>query len=467
MGTDIYEIPQDPMDIDLPIFGDDLPDGSAFTPNDQARAEEEQPVVITSSTAASAPMQRKQRTARSLPVDPDTILPFNELRAWIGNYPDTMKRIVAQKNRARISYEAKKNAEHFVWGRGLGGICDQLPTMNNCHPLGIFIGDGLFEFVTGKSRNNLAGTKHDRDSGIDDETQTESRRVRQRSEEQPRGEHHYDEGFVMPGDDEVELPREPEPEINDPDMFSAMPWNHSASIRGSSVIPRSVTTGMTNRFERSRPGSRMVSASPLHGKGTAAALEALRDLGSDMDVDFGGADYAPPGMSSDYPEAAVPVETSKYIQESLADEGDNFLHFVHDALANKRRAQADLGDVSEVDELTFAEVLPPSKHSKKHASQGMMLVLVLGTKGSLNVSQPVHYDDIYIKPNELPEVQKIEKEVVEISSGEEESEDESDADDEDEDDHVDAPQNDSHFEEQISVGVAAAHDDDAGSLYGE
>ena len=71
----------------------------------------------------------------------------------------------------------------------------------------------------------------------------------------------------------VEIPREAPSQLDD--ISSAMPWNVSASIRGSSVLrsaARAAVTvgGSTSGHSASRrfhPGSRLVSASPLQGRG--------------------------------------------------------------------------------------------------------------------------------------------------------------------------------------------------------
>jgi meiotic recombination protein REC8 len=344
----------------------------------------------------------------------------------------------------------------------------------------MFIGDNLFELATGFSRKKVAGSKHDRDSGIDDATQNESRRVRQKigesEEELARGVE--DEGFSMPiGEVEVELPREAVSALDDQQVSSAMPWNISASKHGSSAIPRSGRFSMMDQGRSgNRPGSRLVSASPLLGHGLPLDLEALQYLESEGDVGTGGDEFAIPGPSSP-PTVIGPQKTSTRISAALSVECKNFLEFVIEAIIEKHNhaqpgfhllaTKATAG----LDEITFQELLPPANNNKIVACQGLMMVLTLGTKDMLNVQQPEDFSGISLKLTEKAKASQV----IEISDSEEdESEEESEGGvqiveqerkDEDkftggarimqEDPEVEA----GHFEEQFAAGHAADEDD--------
>ncbi len=485
MDTDIYKIPIDPMDLDLPTYSDNLPEGDAFSPPAVQQADADSSELLESSSTVAAPMQRKPRTRRALPVDQATELRNKDLADWNTNYLQNMQTAVRTKAKSRVPNQAKKNAEHFLWGAGIGGIADQMPSGSN--PFDMFIGDNLFELITGVSRKKSSGRKHDRDSGIDDETQEDARRVRQKTTEpeEETGRGLDNDGFSLPGDDEeVELPREAASALNDQEMFSAMPWNMSASGRGSSAIPRSARVGTIGSRDQSRRGSRLISASPLFGRGLPGGLEALQHLESEGDYGFGGDDFALPEPSSDYPqpEAAAATQTSVRVREALSAEGENFLTFVHEAIAEKRtRAQADLGDMSDIlqmdaaadiDEVSFEELLPPHENTKMVACQGLMMTLALGMKGMLDVQQHEHFGEVALKPTEKAKAMQV----VEISSGDEGSAEDGSSEVEELIENDEAREEDGgrgetsedegqHFREQFAAGAASLAGDDHDSLY--
>ncbi|KAF2464897.1 uncharacterized protein BDR25DRAFT_296064 [Lindgomyces ingoldianus] len=401
------ELHGDEMDIDLPAFGDDLLESEAFPTSAPVQVEERIEHMESSSTAA-APMHRKQRTARTLPVDSTMELRNKDLADWNTNYLRNMEEASRIKNKQWVATQAKKNAEHWVWGAGIGGIGNRLAGATGPTPFDRFYGDALFELITGHTRKGPAGKKHDRDSGIDDETQNQSRRVRHRTDEDQEEIGHVEDEetmFAPGGDEEVELPREAPSALDDQQVFSAMPWNISASIRGSSAIPRSGRVGHGR-------ASRMISASPLHGRGRSipGGLEALRNLeGEDEFGNLGSDDFgfAPAGAGPDSDDVSgeqQPIQTSTRVREALSSEGENFLTFVADAIVMKRqRIRAGLEHRSDilqaeaatnVDEVLFEEVLPPVENTKIVAAQGLMMVLALGTKGLLHVRQNDGFEEI-------------------------------------------------------------------------
>ncbi|CAO2651005.1 Nn.00g093020.m01.CDS01 [Neocucurbitaria sp. VM-36] len=464
------QLPGDQMDLDFPIYGDDFPEAESLTSTANQQSSEQIELPASSSTA-SAPMRRKRRTARALPTDATIELRNKDLADWNTNYLQNMKAATRLKLKNRAGPQAKKNAEYFVWGSGIGGIASRMSGAKGSNPFDMFIGDNLFELVTGMNRKMVAGRKHDRDSGIDDATQEESRRVRQKTgeSEEQIGHGLEEDGFFVAGGDEVELPREAETALDDQYLFSAMPWNISASIRGSSAVPRSGRTGIIGSVDQSKRGSRMVSASPLLGRGQPAGVEDLTALESDNDFAFGGDEFALPGASSDFPEPAAPLQPTTRVRDALSAEGENFLTFVTEAITEKRnRAQADLEHMSDflqaeaaadIDEITFEELLPPRENTKVIACQGLMMVLALSTKGMLDVQQPEQFGEIGLKLTEKAKAMQI----VEISDGEESESEESEANMLHEEEDI---QEEGHFEEQFAAGTTA-HEDEHDSLYGD
>jgi meiotic recombination protein REC8 len=411
------------MDLDLPIFGVDLPEGEAF-PAASHQQSSELSEVIQSTSTASAPMRRKRRAARVLPVDLATELRNRDLADWNADYLKNMDAALHARKQACVAQQAKKNAEQFLWGGGIAGVAHLFVGSTLPNPFSMFIGDNLFERVVGVTRKMVAGVKHDHDSGIDDATQGESRRVRQRTgePEDELGRAMDDEGFFRPGGDEVELPREAVTALDDEQMFSAMPWNMSASIRGSSALPRSGRVGLP---DQSRPRSRLVSASPLLNRGQPLRIEPLENMESDGDLGLGGDEFALRGLSSPPTVLGAPDHQYTHVCEALSAEGSNFLDFVTDAIVEKRsRVRTGLEPMSnmlqaeataDIDEITFEELLPFAENKKMIACQGLMMVLALGTKSMLDVQQPDHFGDINLK---LMETAKA-SHVVEISDGEE------------------------------------------------
>lgn len=468
MNTNVFQLPLDHMEVDLPLLGDDLPEGEAFSGGGQQESSDMSELVQSTSTT-SAPM-RQRRAARVLPFDTRMELRNKDLADWNANYLENMSTAIAAKNRSRVAKQAKRDAEEFVWGNGLGRIAHQYLGIPGPNPFDMYIGDSLFECITGTSRKKMPKRRHDRDSGIDDETQEESRRVRQKmtdpGEEVGRGQD--DEALSMPGDHEIELPREAISALDDQQMFSAMPWNLSASIRGSSAIPRSVHVGTGH----GKPGSRLVSASPLLGRGQSLGLEALQIMESDGILGDFGDEVALPGPSSPATLVGIPPEPLARVKEALSTEGENFLLFVGEAIDEKRRrTQAGIITTSdEVNEISFEELLPISDTSSMIACQGFMMVLCLGTQGLLDVQQDGYLTEIHLKLTERAKASNI----IQISEGKEGKEGKDGATDEMEvnaginrvpSDQILVEQGGGHFEEQLAAGHAGQQEDDQDSLY--
>ncbi|EDU48244.1 conserved hypothetical protein [Pyrenophora tritici-repentis Pt-1C-BFP] len=470
----VGQFPGDQEDIEFPVYNEDLP-GDEIATSDAPQQSSDHAEVVKSSESFSAP-QRRHRIARTLRTDAAIELRNKVLSDWNTDYRANMKAAARQKMQYRATVQARKNAEHYVWNSGIGNIGQRIFGLHP-NPFDMFIGDGLFESLTGLSRK-VTGAKHDRDSGIDDTTQEESRRVRQRTEEREFGRagDEEEEGFLIPGDDNaVELPREAASALDDQQIFSAMPWNMSASVRGSSAIPRSGRVGMMGgSAEQGRPGScRLVSASPLHGKGQpSAALEPFRTFTSD--ADFGGDEFGLAGPSLDFPlpvHGAAP-EVATRVREALSTEGANFAAFIHERIREQMSDILQVEAAADIDEISFEELLPPAENTKMIACQGLMMVLALGMKGMLDVQQSEHLGDISLKLTSKAKAMQV----VDISDGEESGEEDGDgaeddvldaqeAQDQDREDVVMEEVEKGHFQDQFSADHAAQEEDERDSLY--
>ena len=209
-----------------------------------------------------------------------------------------------------------------------------------------------------------------------------------------------------------------------------MPWNLSASIHGSRAgslargapfhPPSSIggfpsaSAGQPSSIIPPLPGSldrrsRLTSASPLVGRD--------RDRFSSMDLPIpeaaddeipAGADVSSLGAVDDFqlygPAAGVTTQQaaeSQWMRATLDQESNNFLEFVKVEIAAKPVPAAD----EEGDELAgetkrsmfFGELLPPEKHTRTVAAQGLHHVLALATKGLLRVQQGEHYGAIALE----------------------------------------------------------------------
>ncbi|KAJ4297811.1 R8 protein [Kalmusia sp. IMI 367209] len=459
----------DRMDLDLPVFDNDLPEGEAFPtqPEDQVAQHSE---VLEASSSIVAPNRRKKRATRVLPCDVTMELRNKDLAEWNTNYLANMKETSKQKNQYRLAQLAKKNAEYWLWGSGIGGIAARMQGITGPTPFDRFIGDDLFEFFTGVSRKDHMRSKRDRDSGIDEATQEESRRVRQRTDEleEQFGRRQEDEAMFIIDGDEVEVPRKAPSALDNQQIFSDMPWNITASARGSSAVPRSGRVGLIGSTAppSSIRGSRMVSASPLHGRSQPSRLDALGNL-EENEGDYGNLSgdefgFLGPGNSSDMPEAAV-TQPGARVQEALSAEGGNFLTFVANAIHEKRNhIQQNLEPISDIlqadaapatDEVSFDELIPLNESNRAVASQALMMTLTLGTKGLLSVHQDEQFEEITMSLTK-----KAKSVQVEIEN--------------DGQDHmsVEEPEQEEagHFEEQFAAGREESDGEpteDGGSLY--
>lgn len=181
----------------VPVGGDEvnLPGESDFTSHaaDVADAQAEvvqshphssPPGVMseeTASTAASAP-HRRARSTKALEFDSRPGLTNNELRQWNEHYLENMQQALVAKHRYKLTHQAKKNAEYWVLGYGIGDVGRGLGQDHAFGPLQTFSGASLLASLTGACAS-IAGTKRARSSSITSAAEEEKeRRVRVRDE---------------------------------------------------------------------------------------------------------------------------------------------------------------------------------------------------------------------------------------------------------------------------------------------
>ncbi|KAL4958179.1 hypothetical protein BDW69DRAFT_179958 [Aspergillus filifer] len=380
----------------------------------------------TEPTMATA--AQRQRAPKILPTDDQTALRNAELALMNDGYMHNMAVASRQKRNNKVPTLAKKNAAFWVFGLGIGSVGAGVGTSRMVHPLHVFSGDELYEALV----TTQAGRKH----GLDDEPENEERRVRARDE----GDEHM--GRVNLLDDnfwnqDVELGRHASPPLHD-DNSSQMPWNITASVqssrhdasaanifRGFGSVSDFSSRGIpesAGSFGRDpalgllgRSRGRLTSASPLAGRGFPYDLDNLSvpghadddlgDMNFDMSHYLDGEDIAM-GDSNSFPNAAAgPAYTSQQaLQNSLTEsamdqEGINFLDFLAAKIQSLKptdttTSEAVDGNVfaSADDEIKFSTLLPPRNTSPAVATQGLMHILGLATKGFLRVRQDKYED---------------------------------------------------------------------------
>lgn len=393
------------MDVDL-LIGDgyDLPEPESVLPSGVHRqparispvAMEEEP-----SSSVTAPLRRRARVPKIIPLDTTMELRNRDLMEWNTNYLNNM----AEKNREslkiRAPIQAKKNAYQWILDGGIANVGRGVDTSSIAAPLSVFHGSRLYEMITGLAMCPTGEKRPLEDTG--DETTDLERRVRPRSDDEDEigrrvGMELGDEGILMLGDD-VEIPREGPEGLED--ISSAMPWNITASFRGSSVARQPLVS-----IAAAGPRRRGVSASPLtaparpsHLQPTISAAEAGEGFTSDQA--FAG-DLGGPGEFELYgPAAEVDTQTAaqhSWQRDILDQESSNFHDFLEHAV-EERRNRMEQGELSmeDYDSIYFEDLLPPSANSRIVAAQALLHVLSLASKNIITATQPEPYGPIELQ----------------------------------------------------------------------
>ena len=134
----------------------------------------------TPSTAISAP-HRRARASKHLGFDERPGLTNDELRQWNEGYLGNMQEALDTKHAYKLPHHAKKNAEQWVLGQGIGGVGSGLGQDHASGPLQMFSGVTLLAALTGRELSS-AGTKHARSHSITSAAEEEERRVRAREQ---------------------------------------------------------------------------------------------------------------------------------------------------------------------------------------------------------------------------------------------------------------------------------------------
>jgi meiotic recombination protein REC8, fungi type len=390
------------MDLDMPLVGDgyDLPEGETSLSDAYVLSNPDSLYIeesIDTQEAAGAPLQRTRRVPKSIASDKSVELRKQVLADWMAQYSTNMQHARESNLLHKVPSQAKRNAEHWILGLGLGGVGSGIGVNHFRSPLGDFAGNSLYEMITGVK----VSTK-DRKRGREDDSEEEStnteRRVRHRPDETDIGRAaEMDlEGGVYFRDDDVELPREAQDTMDD--LTSMMPWNISASLRGSS-LPRGATNLLAPSSLTGR-GTRLVSASPLANRSRPAGLDEL--LASDSVLAVHSRHLDTSGSIVDIGQFQTTDENSQSQSAALDRESNNFLAYVVEAIDAKQTEAEQLAlqldvDADDVTDITFDDILSPETNSKAAAAQGLMHLLTLGTRNLIAVTQPEAFGTITMR----------------------------------------------------------------------
>lgn len=391
------------MDLDLPIGDDyDLPEGEHPLPSYAGRPQHAQIAAATQQEESSsivAPLRRRSRIPKVIPLDTTMELRNRDLTEWNRNYLNNMVEQNRDALKGRATVQAKKNAFEWILGAGLANVGKDAQSV--AAPLSVFHGTQLYEMITGL-KLYPSGEKRPLEGSGDE--MTEERRVRPRSEDggqvaRGAGMDLEDEGARMFTDD-VEFPREA---VEGPeDISSAMPWNITASS-----VARQAAGSVASAQRRSR----LRSGSPLVGLGRPSTLEPLApDIGEAFTSDLGFAgDLCGPETAGrdDFdifgPAADLDIQTAaqhSWQRDILDKESSNFCGFLEQAIGEKQK-RIEPGAEPEEDfdpnSIEFEELLPPKNNSRIVAAQALLHVLSLATKNIITATQSEAYGAITLQ----------------------------------------------------------------------
>ena len=127
--------------------------------------------------STEAPLQRKRRAPKALPVDERQELRNADLSQWNTDYIANMADATAAKMSHRAPFIAKRNAAFWVMGAGIGGVGAGVGSSSLQSPLAMFAGHTMMEALTG-FKISTAGQKRGRDDQEDSDSESEARRTR-------------------------------------------------------------------------------------------------------------------------------------------------------------------------------------------------------------------------------------------------------------------------------------------------
>lgn len=380
-----------------------------------------------------APMRRTRRIPKAVPTDAQNALRNTELAQYNSEYVQNMAAALKKKLKNRVPAQAKKNAEFWVFGLGIGSVGVGLGTSLVQHPLHFFSGETLYASLISvkRSKKRKGSPSTTEDSDADSET----RRIRRREESEEqlgRGGLFQDNNNFQ---DDLEFGRHVSSVLRDDS--SQMPWNITASVRSSrlGLSATSIFRGFGSISDFSARGihdsaasvpppaatgrvrSRLTSASPLAGRGFHYDLEGLAipgtqeddvnfleeiDLVGYLQSEFDVRTKAEPKDETDRKRAAF---RDRLLKSSMDQESLNFLDFLNlqleepagDPAAQDTVHETGAGflrlDVSDGKEVAFSTLLPRETTSRTVATHGLMHILTLATKGFLSVYQEPYEDE--------------------------------------------------------------------------
>ena len=184
--------------MDLPRFDDEeviLPNAQPFPemapPPTAGKSSSEAARDRESSQSAEAPLQRKARAPKQLPVDERPELHNSDLAQWKTDYAVNMLAAKEAKQLNKAASLAKKNAAFWVYGAGIGGVGAGLGSSKLKSPLDMFAGEAMMETLTGIKSSSTPRKRRRTDEEEDHGSDSEARRVRMRDdgEQMGRGDH--------------------------------------------------------------------------------------------------------------------------------------------------------------------------------------------------------------------------------------------------------------------------------------
>src|SRR5579871_4447417 len=192
-------------------------------------------IAIEESPSELAPLRRRVRVAKTIPLDTRMELSNRDLIDWNTNYLNNMADKNKENYTKKAAIQAKKNAHEWILGGGIAHVASGAKTSRVMTHLDMFAGATLYEMTTGLQLYPTA-KKRSRESEAEDTADSE-RCLRPRLEGEERIRSDVDielvgEGLQVLSD--VEMPREAAEAMED--VSSVMPWNITLSIRGSSVM---------------------------------------------------------------------------------------------------------------------------------------------------------------------------------------------------------------------------------------
>jgi meiotic recombination protein REC8 len=338
---------------------------------------------------------RRARRAKEISYDDTTALRNMTLAQWNNEYIANMIEALKQKQQNKIPTISKKNAAFWVFGQGIGSVGVGLGIDHEPHPLNLYSGENLFEAVGGYPR------RHGRKRSADDDEGSVGRRVRARDEQAG----HLSRENIDRLNMEVEVGRDAPSSLFD-DHSSQMPWNITASIQSSRQRHRvGSVSELSSQGRKAR--SRLTSASPLAGRSYLGdqdrlSAELLGEFGDDLDLTR----YLEGELATDR-EKISSLSPSKrsaleHAKSTLDRESLNFIEFMKTKIGT---ANGEVGNAQSLNsnmsspvrarlgQTTFASLLPPGSTTRAVATQALMNVLTLATKGVLHVHQEGYIDE--------------------------------------------------------------------------